>query len=430
MHVSRYSVRIVLSISSGRHENIYTVIGHEVEDRGGIETINFITEERMSVFKVKDSKKRPPKKSTYTNLSTIHQQKIEEFRKDRGKEKQMLAYLKQLNDEIEKLELNECKTISELRDIVSLRDKREDIRGCLERLTNYEDMMEYYYNTSDIISAYNELEEDPCKVTVSVTDFFRDYTVSDENSSVKKKAHNNKRDLLEEYLEVTRPDYIRSVRAQDFTFCETCEEEMTLKKDHGIYICTSCGRTNSVLVEADSGKISLPEGVKYSIYQRKNHFREWLNQIQAKESTDIPTEVLDMIVLELNKIHFENLAELNPSLIRNILKKLNLSRYYENVFHIIYRLNGLQPPTLSREVEERLLTYFKQIEEPFRLYKKEGRKNILRYSYILYKLCELLELDEFLRCFRLLKNRTKLIEQDTVWASICKHLGWEFIPSM
>lgn len=383
----------------------------------------------MSVFKVKDTKKRPPKKSTFTNLSTIHQQKIDEFKKDRKQEEGIEAKLREIEDQLAAMNLLTCKNVQELRTLDALRSEKNSLSQKLSRLRNCEDMMDYYYDTSDIISAYNDLENDPSKGTISVTDFFRDYTTSDDNP-VRRKAHNNKRDLLEEYLEVTRPDYIRGIKAHEFTFCEPCDQEMTLKKDHGIYICTSCGRTNSVLVEGETGKLSLSDGLKYSVYQRKNHFREWLNQIQAKESTDIPQEVLDMILIELNKIHFDNLAELNPTQVRNILKKLNLSRYYENVFHIIYRINGLQPPTLSREVEEKLLHYFKQIEEPFRIYKKAGRKNILRYSYILYKLCELLELDEFLRCFRLLKNRTKLIEQDTVWAAICKHLGWEFIPSM
>ena len=43
-----------------------------------------------------------------------------------------------------------------------------------------------------------------------------------------------------------------------------------------------------------------------------------------------------------------------------------------------------------------------------------------------------MELDEFLPCFKLLKNRNKLrvAEQDVIWQSICNHLGWEFYPSL
>lgn len=384
----------------------------------------------MSVFKIRDTKKKTNKRSTFGNLSTIHHEKVNDFRKDRTSVREVQYKIDRLKESIVEIESKEYKSIEELKELSELKEEAEELEELIHRISSCSDMMDYYYVTSDIISAYNDLDIDPSKGKITITDFFRDYGVDSDDNNNSKKGHHNKKDLLEQYLEVTKPDYVRGSRTDEFSFCEFCEEEMTLKKDHGIYICTSCGRTNSVLVESDANKTSSMDGTKYSIYQRKNHFKEWLNQIQAKESTDIPQEVFDMILVELNKIHFENLAELDPSLVRNILKKLNLSRYYENVFHIIYRLNGLQPPTLAREVEDKLLHYFKQIEEPFRIYKKKGRKNILRYSYILYKLCELLELDEFLRCFRLLKNRTKLIEQDNVWASICKHLGWEFIPSM
>lgn len=385
----------------------------------------------MSVFRIRDNKKRPVRKAPSSNLSTMHQGKLADFSKSRSRLSDVEAKLEDVQRRILELEGLSCKSIDQMKELAELRDQEETMIRNKQRLQSCSDMMDYYYNTSELISSYSDLDMDPSRSTVTITNFFRDYSdgVLSEQTG-KKKTSVNKKDLLEEYLEVTDPEYIRGLRTDDFCFCDACNEEMTLKKETGIFICTSCGLTNSVLVENTAGKASVPDSTKYSVYQRKNHFKEWLNQIQAKESTDIPQDVIDMIVLELNKIHFENLAELDPTLIRGILKKLSQSKYYENVFHIIYRLNGLQPPTLSREAEEQLLHYFKQIEEPFRIYKKKGRKNILRYSYILYKLCELLELDEFLGCFRLLKNRNKLMEQDIVWSSICRHLGWEFIPSM
>jgi len=49
---------------------------------------------------------------------------------------------------------------------------------------------------------------------------------------------------------------------------------------------------------------------------------------------------------------------------------------------------------------------------------------------VLYKLCELMELDEYLPSFPLLKNRDKLYVQDKIWQLICQDLGWEFIRSL
>ena len=114
---------------------------------------------------------------------------------------------------------------------------------------------------------------------------------------------------------------------------------------------------------------------------------------------------------------------------RKILKKLRLNKYYEHIPHIINKLNGLPPPKLSRDTERKLRRMFRDIQEPFTIYRPKGRKNFLSYSYILHKFCELLELDEFLPCFPLLKSHDKLIQQDKVWKKICHHVNWEFYPS-
>ena len=39
-------------------------------------------------------------------------------------------------------------------------------------------------------------------------------------------------------------------------------------------------------------------------YQRKNHFKEWLYQLQAKEVTQIPDTVIELLLLELKRNRF------------------------------------------------------------------------------------------------------------------------------
>ena len=82
------------------------------------------------------------------------------------------------------------------------------------------------------------------------------------------------------------------------------------------------------------------------------------------------------------------------------------------------------------EIEEIIRNMFKSIQVPFVKYCPNNRKNFLSYNYVVYKFFELLELDEYLNCFQLLKSRTKLHQQDIIWKSICKDLGWQFIPSL
>ena len=74
---------------------------------------------------------------------------------------------------------------------------------------------------------------------------------------------------------------------------------------------------------------------------------------------------------------------------------------------------------------------FKKTLVPFRKYcPPNKRKNYLSYNYVMYKFFQLLELDEYLHHFQLLKSRTKLHQQDQIWKNICNDLGWEYIPSL
>ena len=54
---------------------------------------------------------------------------------------------------------------------------------------------------------------------------------------------------------------------------------------------------------------------------------------------------------------------------------------------------------MSREMEEKLRSMFKEIQAPFMKYCPKDRKNFLSYGYVLHKFVELLELDEFLPNF-------------------------------
>jgi hypothetical protein len=115
---------------------------------------------------------------------------------------------------------------------------------------------------------------------------------------------------------------------------------------------------------------------------------------------------------------------------KQILKTLRYNQYYEHIPNIISKLNRLPPPTISREMEETLRNMFKEIQEPFARHCPSIRVNFLSYSYVLHKLCQLLDLDSFTECFPLLKNRDKLRQQDMIWEKICNDLKWKFYPSV
>ncbi len=240
--------------------------------------------------------------------------------------------------------------------------------------------------------------------------------------------------LLEQYLQIVSPEHARSsheIEYETFGDCPACEVEMIFSANEAVFTCTKCGYQDFVLIDSDKPSYKdPPREVSYYAYKRINHFNEWLAQFQAKESTEIPQDVYDAILVELKKERIMDFRTLKASKVKEILKKLRFNKYYEHIPHIINRLNGQTAPVMSREVEERLRFMFKEIQPSFQNHCPKGRSNFLSYSYVLYKFCELLELDEYLPCFPLLKNRDKLYVQDKIWEKICCDLSWQFIRSI
>jgi hypothetical protein len=217
----------------------------------------------------------------------------------------------------------------------------------------------------------------------------------------------------------------------DSDICETCGVEKILNRVEAIMVCPSCSKVDYMLIDSNKPHYKdLPREFSSYSYKRINHFNEWLAQFQAKESTDIPDDVYNKILIELKKERTTDVNKITAKKIKEILKRLELSKFYEHVPHIIHHITGQPAPVMTRATEEKLRSMFKEIQTPFLLFCPEKRKNFLSYSYVLYKFCQLLGLDEFLPSFTLLKSREKLHQQDIIWEQICNTLSWEFIKSV
>ncbi len=245
-----------------------------------------------------------------------------------------------------------------------------------------------------------------------------------------------KRDkALDAYLTALNPDNIQhesslaSSIAEDYGICPVCETEMFLNDT--FLDCPGCGFRDCILVDSEKPSYKdPPREMSYYAYKKINHLNEWLAQFQAKETTEISPAVLDMIRAELKKEGITDMSKLKPSKLKEVIKKLKLNRCYDHVAHVLNRLNGISAPVLSREMEEKLRFMFKEIQFSFVKHCPKKRSNFLSYSFVLYKFCELLELDEYLPCFPLLKSREKLYMQDKIWQKICEDMRWQFIRTV
>lgn len=234
--------------------------------------------------------------------------------------------------------------------------------------------------------------------------------------------------LVDEYMLVVDPSHMKSLNHHQLGECQKCTIPLTCLLQEGIMICDRCGYQELLLVEQNRPiyRQSNKEASHQS-YKRINHFNEWISQIQGKESTDIPEEIFEKIVQEIKKEQIQDTRKLSYHKMREILKKLKFNKYYEHIYYIIYRLNGISPPNFSPELEEKLRNMFKEIQGPFLKHCPKHRKNFMSYSYVLFKFCQLLDKDEYLKHFSLLKSREKLHIQDQIWKKICEEVQWEFI---
>ncbi len=339
-------------------------------------------------------------------------------------------------------ELNEQDgAVGELQKHSTEREK-EQLERQLERLEKKDDLMNYYLETGNLVFEYYDMQEKIAAGDSVASSALkaRPGTIfaALEAAAAEEAAPSPKKDiptfdrekLLDKYLQIVDPEIARNIaNAGDDSWaeCKQCGNDMIFSMNEAYISCASCGYQDFILIDCDKPSYKdPPREISYYAYKRINHFNEWLAQFQAKESTEIPQEIFDGILLELRKERITNMATLKLSKLREILRKLKYNKYYEHIPHILNRLNGQNAPVMSRDNEEKLRHMFREIQPSFQKHCPSDRSNFLSYSYVLYKFCELLELDEFLPCFPLLKNRDKLYMQDKIWQKICEDQRWEF----
>lgn len=353
-------------------------------------------------------------------------------------EDKILHYTNIIN-EIENKRLNGPLTDKDLDKQLDAIDNRLNLTKQLSDMKNEMDETNYYVNTSDILFKYYDLVEkgnvNSIMVNENSNSILRYFTQSSEETNATastSKPNELRGSLLDNFISKIDKNYINNKIKDTDDICSHCGSlNITTMYCDGYIFCNECSTIEHMIVDHDKPSYKdPPKEISYFSYKRINHLNEWLNQIQGKETTEIPEELYDKILMEIKKQRITNMADLSYDKVRCILKQLKVHKYYEHIPHIINRLNGLPMPNFSLELEEKLRIMFKQIQTPFLKHSPPNRKNFLSYSYVLHKFLQLLEKDEYLGFFQLLKSRDKLAGQDRIWKKICEEIGWQFIPSL
>jgi len=387
----------------------------------------------MPSFKPKTTKKIKVNKKSIVTLDGKHNEFINEFNKD---EQDKIPKLKDERGEIvNKLNENEETQNLSIEQILDLKDRVEEINEEIKNirmkkkeyfLDNSKYIFDYFENKKNIS---NGVENTNKSKSIILNSFFKinpDETnqdannISNKNNNIFKKYLSNIDDSFLDINAFIRPSHI----------CQHCfKGELIPLDDEGVLICNSCSKNVRYLIENEKPSYKEPpKEVCFYAYKKINHFKEILAQFQGKETTQIPEEVIENLKQQIKKERID-MDKMNYYKTKEVLKKLGYNKYYEHINFIKDKL-GLKPPIISQELEEILCNFFMEIQYPYAKHCPDYRVNFLHYYYVLYKLFELLGESHYLAEIPMLKDREKLIEQDTIWKKICEELDWEFIATI
>ena len=189
--------------------------------------------------------------------------------------------------------------------------------------------------------------------------------------------------------------------------CPMCGEPM---KD----MCEECGvfyeTQEFIVTDLSNFKIKHKR-----IYKRLDHFKEVLSQFQGKEGKDIPRTVIE---------------RLRESIKNDSLPKESsgptIQEFKQNL------RTGIPLPYIKREIEDKMIRHFKQLERVFGLVRSRvpfARTSFLNYYYVLFKLLDYLLQPELLHRVPLLKTHVRVKQHDALWRHICEELDWPFRPT-
>lgn len=382
----------------------------------------------MPSFKPKTVKKIKVNKKNSTTLDGKHKEFVNEFNKD---ENDKIPRLKKEKMEIKSiLEKNSLENTLTIEQVMDYHDKLAEIINEIKQMKSKK--IDYFLDNSKYIFDYFENKKD-ISIGNTVTNknkmlesFFK--MKPQDNSSMIESKNNN---IFQKYLSNIDESFLdinAFLRPTDV--CQSCfKGELIPMDDEGVLICNVCSKNFQYLIENEKPSYKEPpKEVCFYAYKKINHFKEILAQFQGKETTQIPAEVIDNLKHQIKKERIEY-SKLTYYKTKEILKKLGYNKYYEHINFIKDKL-GIKPPIISQELEETLCNFFMEIQYPYAKHCPDYRVNFLHYYYVLYKLFELLDETQYLPEIPMLKDREKLIEQDTIWKKICEELDWEFIATI
>ena len=248
---------------------------------------------------------------------------------------------------------------------------------------------EFYYNNK------KEVENNNNEKTY-LNDFFNILPLEEKNKDTNREFWNkNEKPQLQYY---------------DQNVCQSCNLEMKETHD-GFFICDNCFYINKDIINENKNENSMDRIINNTSYLRQSYFKKIINQMNGRATMKIKQEIIDLIK---NRIEIEKIEIITFSVIKNLLKKLKLKKYVDQIVHILSLL-GIHINQMPDDLIEKLCSLFQSIQEPFRKNCPKIRVNFFPYHFIIYKLLIHLGEIKYIQYYPKLKNIEKNQNQNELF---------------
>lgn len=367
----------------------------------------------MSVSKGKSKKQNKDDKIDIynTNFLSLINEDTNSFKAEQTEIDNYKKKLSNIKNKLEDLEKTNVFTPEIINRKSLYKQQIEDLTDKISQLENNTNEMNYIMDVGNLIEEYSTNQDNSEK---SMMMKIINNDVSDKDETHK---------IMKQYMTVVKSISLDKHTSRDrLKLCNKCNVEKILYTSNGLYTCPSCGDAEYVIIDEDN------QIKDFSAYKKINHFKTWLNKIQAKEPIEIPDNYLDQIRESLADKGYTDNTKISVSILKDVLKKLKMNKYYNNVVYIHNKITGIPPPRFTKRENDLLIAMFFETQKPLEeIKKKYGRLNNISYPFLIHKFLKLLDINRYSSYFVDMKTQKKRRKQDDLWHNLCEMLNWPIV---
>jgi len=348
------------------------------------------------------------------DIIQIHQDILELFTKRKSS-------ITELEEYIEKLKEYQDKTITH-RINSQIENERMYLTQYVSDIKNGTSLNYYLMDALPLINEFKRIITAPMKAS-----FMGKKTITNKSE---------KNNIIKGYLEINQKykKIILTTPSKKNLVCIHCPNNKNFDIENNHYICADCGaQLYSIQNLCSYNAINRVNICSKYTYDRKVHFRDCINQFQGKQNSTIPESIYTYLLTQL-KLH--NLIAGSPPYpqitkqqIYLFLKDGGMSKFYEDLNLIHYKITGIKPPDVSH-IEANLLADFDILTNlydiKFRKNKKFRRKNFINTQYVLYQLLRKYNFPCKSTDFNILKTVERKSFHDDICRELFAELKWNF----